>query len=312
MPQTTRVTTKKRLKIIANPISGMGRASRLAPFVVYELERRGYHIDFYETKKSGDARSFANHVLGYDRVVFIGGDGTLSEVINGLPDEGAPPLGAIPAGTGNAYAKELQLPMRRYEAEAKLAEIIDTGRVVTWDLGQCTTHNHRFLMFAGAGYHTEVIRHFHINRKGATFIGMYLYWGWYVARNFPLPSITVEVDGKVVARESTWVEVFNISHYGGPLRLAPHANPSDGEFDVMIFHGRRFWDILRLLYAGIASYSLRRPWELHDVTFVKGRHVRLTAEGQQVPIHMDGDFHGYLPAEFSILPGRVKLLAPRI
>jgi diacylglycerol kinase family enzyme len=165
------------------------------------------------------------------------------------------------------------------------------------------------MMFAGAGFQAEVIRHFQSNRRGPVFIGEYLKWGLHVATSYRLPRITVEVDGKVVARGGPWVEVFNISHYGGPLRLANHASPMDGLFDIMVFEGRRVRDIARLLSAAFASFTLRRPWRLREMSFLRGRRVRVRAD-DPVPMHMDGDFCGFVPIDVEILPGHVRLLAP--
>jgi diacylglycerol kinase (ATP) len=294
----------RRIKIIANPISGVGRAKRLGRAVTQELRRKGYEVDLLETRRQGDAKEFARDVAGYDRVICIGGDGTMSEVVNGLPLDSAPPLGAVPSGTGNAYAKELGLPW----TVSRLADIIDTGEVVDWDVGHNLTLNRRFMMFCGAGFQAEVVRHFQLNRKGTVLMSEYLRWGLHVATTYELPRITVEVDGKIVGRNSPWVEAFNISHYGGPLRLASHASPSDGLFDILLFSGKRIRDIARLLFSAFASFALKYPYRFKEMEFYKGRKVRLFSEDPQVPIHMDGDYCGYLPADLEVLPQKIKLL----
>lgn len=298
----------RRIKLIANPISGVGKAAGLAKAVSQELSRRGYEVDFVETRRQGDARDFARQVEGYDRVICVGGDGTMSEVVNGLPLDSAPPLAGVPSGTGNAYAKELHLPW----TVARLAEVIDHGQVVDWDVGYNLTHRRRFMMFAGAGFQAEVVRHFQMNRKGTVQMSEYLRWGLHVATNYKLPRITVEVDGKIAGRDSPWVEVFNISHYGGPLRLAAHASPSDGLFDILIFSGKRIRDIARLLFSAFAGFVLRYPYRFKEMKFTKGRRVRLFSEDENVPLHMDGDFCGYLPTDLEVMPQKIKILAPQV
>ena len=99
-----------RIKVIANPVSGRGRAGRIAPRVIQRLRNRGCDMDYFETRKAGDARRLASEVDGYSTIACIGGDGTVNEVLNGLPDSGIPPLAFIPAGTANVLAKELKLP----------------------------------------------------------------------------------------------------------------------------------------------------------------------------------------------------------
>jgi diacylglycerol kinase (ATP) len=293
-----------RIKIIANPISGVGKAGRLGLAVMKLLRDRGHEVDLVETRRQGDARELARQVGGYDRVICVGGDGTLSEVVNGLPLEGAPPLGAIPSGTGNAYAKELGLPW----TVSGLADVITSGRVVDWDVGYCGSLDRRFMMFAGAGFQAEVVRRFQLARRGPVAMSDYLRWGLHVAHCYALPRITAEVDGKIVGRESPWVEAFNISHYGGPLRLAAHASPCDGQFDVMVFSGKRMRDIARLLFTAFAGFTLNAPYRLPEMSFTRGRRVRFFSEDGRVPVHLDGDFGGYLPVELEVLPQRVKIL----
>ncbi len=295
--------SSRRIKIIANPISGTGRAKRLGKAVAQALKGKGYDVEFLETRQQGDARRFAQDVAGFDRVICIGGDGTMNEVINGLPLGSAPPLGAVPSGTGNAYAKELDLPW----TVSSLAEVIDCGQVVDWDVGVNHTLGRRFMMFCGAGFQAEVIRHFQMNRRGTVMISEYLRWGLHVATTYQLPHITVEVDGRIVGRNCPWVEVFNVSHYGGPLRLATHASPSDGYFDILTFSGKRIRDIARLLFSAFASFALKYPIRFKEMEFTKGKRVRLIAE-EPVPLHMDGDYCGSLPADLEVLPQKIKLL----
>ena len=297
----------KRIKIIANPISGWGSGARLARSLQGDLSRRGYHVELLHTARRGDAREMAGSVGGFSRVICVGGDGTLSEVVNGLPLDGAPPLGAIPSGTGNAFAKELGLP----SSVRALADVIERGRVIGWDVGFNRTLGAKFMMFAGAGFQAEVIRHFQTHRRGTVFMTQYLRWGLHVASTYRLPRITVEIDGRIEGRDSPWVEVFNISHYGGPLRIAAHASPTDGLFDVMIFRSRQLRDIGRLLLAGFTTFALRFPYRIPEMRFLTGHRVRLiNEEAVSVPYHMDGDFHGYLPIDLELWPNKIQLLAP--
>lgn len=295
------------MKIIANPISGWGSSGRLARALQIDFTRRGWQVELHMTARRGHARELAAEVAGFDRVICVGGDGTLSEVVNGLPAEGVPPLGAIPSGTGNAYAKELGLP----SSVRALADVIEGGRTVGWDVGVNRENGAKFMMFAGAGFQAEVIRHFQRYRRGTVLMTQYLKWGVHVARRYPLPRIDVEIDGSLAGRDSPWVEVFNISHYGGPLRIATHASPSDGRFDIMIFQGRKLRDIGRLLLSGLTTFALRFPYRLREMRFLTGRRVRLfSRDGRPVPYHMDGDYQGSLPVDLDLLPRQIRILAP--
>jgi len=99
--------------MIFNPHASFGRARRLLPSVRAALERFA-EVDLQLTRFAGDATEqvAAADLAGYDGLLAAGGDGTLFEVLNGLyrhaPDR-RPPLGLVPVGTGNAFARDLGL-----------------------------------------------------------------------------------------------------------------------------------------------------------------------------------------------------------
>ncbi len=99
------------------------------------LTKGGYECFTRPTQKAGDARQYtAENAEGYDIVVCIGGDGTLSEVITGLyslAEEKRPPIGYIPAGTTNDFAATLGLSSDPLEA----AKGVISGKARSMDCG---------------------------------------------------------------------------------------------------------------------------------------------------------------------------------
>ena len=143
---------RDRIKIIVNPVSGRGRALRLAESVTELLRRQGCTVDLQLTQKGGDARKFASESAGFAALAATGGDGTVNEVLNGLPADGAPALAMLPSGTANVFAKELRLP----RGAQGLARILRDGREISWDLGVDRISGRKFLLFASAGYDVAV------------------------------------------------------------------------------------------------------------------------------------------------------------
>ncbi len=295
---------RRRIKIIANPISGRGRAGRLARNVADELRRRGCEVDLAETKKAGDARVLAGDVAGYDAICAVGGDGTINEVANGLPAQ-PPPLGVIPAGTANVLSVELGI--RRTPAE--MARIIAEGSERTWDLGVERVSGRKFLLFASAGYDATVVHLFHRRRTGPIQMWQYVWWGLRSIIDYVVPRLTVELDGREVTRDAAWVQISNVSAYGGPLVFTPHARVDDGVFEVMVQHARHHRDVLRMFWAALIQYYLGIEYRMHDVTFHRAKRVRVTSDAN-VPVQVDGDPSGYLPIDCEIVPGGQKVLAP--
>ncbi|MBI2933432.1 MAG: diacylglycerol kinase family lipid kinase [Planctomycetes bacterium] len=297
---------RRRIKIIANPISGRGRARRLARRVADELRARGCDVVLAETAQAGDARRLAGKTGGFDAVCCVGGDGTVNEVANGLPQT-APPLGIIPSGTANVLAVELGL--RR--SAAALARTIAEGRELTWDLGVERPTGRKFLLFASAGYDAEVVRVFHARRRGPIQQWQYFWWGLKSYVDYEVPRIGVELDGCELTRRAAWVQISNVSAYGGPLVFTPRARPDDGAFEVMVQHSPYKRDVMRMFWAAILQYALGIEYRMRDVTFHQARRIRLwSADGRPVPVQIDGDPAGHLPFDGEIVPGGMRVLVP--
>jgi YegS/Rv2252/BmrU family lipid kinase len=297
---------RDRIKIIVNPASGRGRALRLAESVTALLRGQGCTVDLQLTRKGGDARKFATESAGFAALAATGGDGTVNEVLNGLPSDGSPALGMLPSGTANVFAKELRLP----RSAAGLARVLRDGREVAWDLGVERASGRKFLLFASAGYDAHVVHIFHAARTGPIQMWQYVYWGIKSILRFEVPRITVEIDGAPLTTEAAWVTISNVPSYGGPLVFTPRARPDNRSFEVMIQHARRRRDIVRMFWAAILGW-MGIPYAMQDVTFHTARRVRLAStDGRPVPVQMDGDPAGHLPSEIEVVPGGIRVLTP--
>lgn len=296
-----------RIKIIVNPASGQGRALRLAEAVAGLLRNQGCSVDLEATKKSGDARILAGNCRGFGALAATGGDGTVNEVLNGLPLEGGPALAMLPSGTANVLAKELGLP---HDAPG-LARVLRDGREKIWDLGVERLSGRRFLLFASAGYDAHVVHLFHAARSGPIQMWQYIYWGLKSILDYQVPRITVTLDGTIVTRDAAWVQISNVPSYGGPLVFTPRARPDNRTFEVMVQHARRRRDVVRMFWAAILGWLTGFEYRMHDVTFHTAQRVGLgSSDGRAVPVQVDGDPNGQLPGDFEIVPGGIRLVAP--
>ena len=297
---------RDRIKIIVNPVSGRGKAGRLANAVADLLRRQGCTVDLQLTLKGGDACRLAADARGFSALAATGGDGTVNEVLNGLPAD-PPPLAMLPSGTANVLAKELRLP----RSPEGLARVLREGREAIWDLGVERLRGRKFLLFASAGYDAHVVHIFHAARTGPIQMWQYIYWGVKSLVDFSVPRIEVELDGTRVTSSAAWVTVSNVPSYGGPLVFTPNARPDNRTFEVMIQHARRKRDIVRIFFAAILNYLTGFAYPMVDVTFHQATRVRLTsADGRPVPVQVDGDPGGHLPADFEIVPEGIRVLAP--
>jgi diacylglycerol kinase (ATP) len=230
------------------------------------------------------------------RIVVAGGDGSLHAVIAALyrrHDLKNAVVGLLPMGTGNDFARTLELPLDPEEA----AKVIVTGEVRPMDLivdelGEIVVNN----VHVGAGAQAS--------RRGARWkarlgsvgvgrvnLGKLGYPIGAVLAAFHPPSVHmhVEVDGQVVTdldRPVLMVSVGNGANVGGGTELTPEADPEDGKVDVMISHA--VGTVAKLGYA----LSLRRGEHHHrdDVQYHRGSQV--TISGDEFYISADGEISG--------------------
>lgn len=298
---------RDRVKIIVNPVSGKGKALRLAEAVAGALKARGCTVDLQQTTKGGDAKRLAADSAGCAAIAATGGDGTVNEVLNGLPADGAPALAMIPSGTANVLAKELKLSRNPDE----LARVLGEGSAAAWDLGVERVAGRRFLLFASAGYDAHVVHIFHAARTGPIRMWQYLWWGLKSILAYDVPKISVELDGNKVADDAAWVLVSQVSNYGGPLILTPGAKPGRGTFEVMVQRGRGRWNVVRLFWSALLGWLIGWKARPGDVSFHPAKRIKLSsADGRPVPLQVDGDPGGQLPADLELVPGGIKVVGP--
>jgi diacylglycerol kinase family enzyme len=124
------------------------------------------------------------------------------------------------------------------------------------------------------------------------------------------PRLAVTIDGETITRKAAWAIASTVRHYGGPLVFTPGAEP--GAFEVMIQKGGRSLATLRLFVASFLSHLSGRRLTPPDVAYHRGRRIAIGAEdGRRVPLQVDGDPGGELPADLELRPRSVRIVAPR-
>jgi diacylglycerol kinase (ATP) len=305
-----------RSALILNPAAGNGRAEREWPALAEKLRAAGITFKQMVTCGPGDATLLAQQAVaeGAERLIVVGGDGTLNEAVNGCLDDaggvaqGAPELALVPLGTGSDFARGLGIP-----GGAAAIEVLLHGHPQPLDLGLATYRDAQgrevtraFANVAdfGLGPETSALIALGSTRLGpaAYFLGALQA----IAAFTPTP-IRVEVDGATVYDgPSGMAVVANGSYFGGGMQVAPHAQPDDGEFEILVLDcvGRRtlVTDILPRIYRGTHIHHMA----VHQA---RGRTVTIDAT-TPFPLELDGEIVGATPARFTLLPGALRVLVP--
>ncbi|MCB9879798.1 MAG: diacylglycerol kinase family lipid kinase [Planctomycetes bacterium] len=294
-----RAAAPRRVLLIANPISGGGRGRVLAGELEAALQRRGVDAETWLTRAAGCAADRARRAgpEPWHALVAIGGDGTVNEVLNGMPDP-TRPLGVLPVGTANVLAMELGLPRRVEPA----ADALAAGHTRAAAIGTC--NGRRFLLFVGCGVDGAIVRRLAEVRTGT--LGKHKWLGplLHTVRRWPRCRLRVTLaDGEVLDDLSS-VLVSRVRNYGGILRLLPGTSIDSGLLHVHAFRMRSraawLWHGLR------ATVGMLREGPHLLARATTGLRIEGTA-----PFEIDGDYGGESPVELGLLPERARLIVPR-
>jgi len=303
----------ERTLVIANPSSRGRAAARHLRSLEAKLRSALGPLDFERTRGPRDAERIAREGVrsGVERIIVAGGDGTLSEVVTGLlsaelGDYAA--IGILPLGTAGDF-------LRGFGASKEIDAAIESlasGKVVRVDAGRATYCSDErgsvtsyFANIASLGLSGEVAAL--VNRSGKLFGARLSYLIGALrglARHRSQP-VSISVDGRSVFEGALAVAVVaNGPCFGGGMRIAPSARVDDGAFDWVIVPAMPRRSLLRkipLLYRGA---------HLEDPRILSGRGqlIEARAMGGPVPIDVDGESLGVLPARFELLPNALTLL----
>jgi diacylglycerol kinase (ATP) len=289
--------------VIVNPTAGGGRAARALPWLRERLDLRP-EARIEITARQGDAEALAADAAdaGHDRIIVIGGDGTVQEVVNGLLAGSAPPeLGIVPLGSGNDLARSLGLP-----AELGSAWRVAMGRVMRrTDVARARNGDGTERWFGsagGIGFDAQVAAAM-IDRGGwqAGRAG-YLLTTLNELRRFSNRPLRLTVDGFSSDHQVLLVAIANGAYYGGGMRIAPEARPDDGMLDICIVGDISRMTAIRQLPNLYRGTHVRHP----QVSLAKGRNIEVDGDAA-TRVHLDGEPFGGLPLSVSVVPGALEV-----
>ncbi|MCX5792608.1 MAG: diacylglycerol kinase family lipid kinase [Elusimicrobia bacterium] len=301
---------------ILNPAAGHGRASGV--WEAFKAAAGDYLADAAceRTQGPGHAAELAFRAAeaGVSRLVAVGGDGTFSEMLEGvmrLPEgiRRATELAALPAGSGCDLARHLRYPRDL----AGLLELFRSGERRGLDVGRVrclgpdgAPRERHFVNIAAFGLAGEVARRIKMTGKklGGT-LSYALCSGHALLAARPV-FFRLNADGADLSGLYHLGVLANTSYMGGGMLVAPGARDDDGALDLVLVGGMsrlKLWRNFPRLYRGT---HLREP----GITL---RGVKVLKASADVPVYLniDGEADGMFPAEFEVLPRAVTVLAPR-
>ena len=297
---------KKMSVVIVNPSSAGGSTGEAWPQIASDLRSQFGSFRAVFTKHRGDAASLAREAArkGAKLIIACGGDGTISEVANGILSSGKDAeLGILPSGTGGDFRRTLEIPSRTRDA----ARILRTGRSVRIDVGRVSYTDHNgsdatryFVGVASCGMSTRVIER--VKTDEVSFVSALLKTAM---RNAPV-RLLVQLDD---SHERHLVVlnlcIANARYFGGGMKIAPDAKLTDGKLDVISIGDLTAMKIFTSAPRIYTGSHLSMPEVSHALA--RKITVRASDRNAEVALEVDGELPGRLPATFQIVPEALRV-----
>jgi len=289
-----------KVRFIINPISGINRKpKKIVKYIedIWGVSGKKHEIVF--TREKGHATELAQEAVNQDfeMVVAVGGDGTINEIGRGLIDSDVA-LGIIPAGSGNGFARNFNIPLDQQKATRALLNVstqkIDVGKI----------NSHYFFNVAGLGLDATISAHF--EQFGVRGPIPYFLVGCREFFKYKPREIHLIFDHRELKVRPLLLSIANAPQYGNGAIIAPNARPDDGLLDFCILQPLSAFQAVRrlpMLFNGTIHH-------FEGMQIIQASHARIERATADY-IHTDGDpYFEDATLEITILPGRLRVAIP--
>jgi len=292
-----------KILLIFNPNAGHGHAGKMLSQVERAFNDHNIEFDLQLTQFPGHGIEIIRNadLSVYDGLVAAGGDGTLFEVINGYfqhPAEMWIPIGILPIGTGNAFARDLDLDRSKWMEAIKIIANQKTRKV---DIGKFHSNgqDYYYLNILGLGFVADVTGIAHKLKL----IGNFSYTLGVLIRTIFLSAdtLSIEIDGKNIERKCTFVEISN-TRYTANFLMAPKAIIDDGLLDVTIalkLNRRRLLKCFPKIFTG--EHVL-----MPEIETFQAKSIKIVSKKTKV-LSPDGELFGTTPVEIECLKQKIEV-----
>lgn len=299
--------------VIVNPNAGNGKGEKDWDKISAHLLKENIQCAVNFTERKGHAIHLTIEALkaGFRKIITVGGDGTLNEVVNGVFSTKScksidVTLALIPVGTGNDWGRMFGIPLDY----AKAVNIIREDKRMLHDVGLINFYNSNekkeryFINIAGLGFESVVVRKTNYqkdNGHGGKLI--YFYNLLTSLMSYKNTQAQIIIDGKKTQANVFSINIGNGRFCGGGMRQTPDALPDDGLLDVTVINGMGKFEIVRNLKILYDGTILSHP----KIEGYKCRNIEVTSDSVMY-IEADGESLGHTPAEFNIIPSGINIV----
>ena len=293
----------KKLYLTVNPFGGHKKGPKILKEVIPLFDENNIQLNVIETEYAGHNKKIAMEVdmNGYDGFCCIGGDGTMSEVINGVmnrKDLNRFPLGLITGGTGNSFMHDINC-LDPIEATKRIIN----GKRRKIDIFSCKTPDKLFYGFNILGWGIPTDANLLADKMR-----------WIGSQRYNLASILevlshrkrfarVSIDNNSIASDFAFIIGCNTIHTGKGMKMAPLARLDDGLIDLIIVRKVSRFKLLKLFPKVFAGNHISDP----GVDYRQVKKFSILPEKDR-QLNIDGEVLGTTPVEVEVLPQEIELM----
>jgi diacylglycerol kinase (ATP) len=296
-----------RLGVIVNPTAGRGVGKAEGAKAIELFTAAGIAVVDLTGATMSEANANARHAINdnqVDGIVVVGGDGIAHLGVN-LCAGTELPLGMIGAGTGNDLARSIGMPLNDTagSVEIILAHLNDPRTV---DAVKANTSTGEFWFFGTISAGFDALVNQRANRwrwpKGPS---RYTLAMLAELASFKPIHYEATIDGEHRSFQAMLCAVANSESFGGGMRVAPNAIIDDGLLELFIVHSISRPEFIKVFPKVFTGEHIHHP----AVEIIQAKHVKISSGN--MPAYSDGEAVGFSPVSAQIMPGSLRVFAPR-
>lgn len=294
---------KPKTYIVINPVAGLSQVETVREKIGSALQARDIPCEIYETTGKEDLRQLVRDAVqqGFKLFISAGGDGTLSAVVDGLVGTHIP-LVIIPAGTWNALARALDIPLQIDEALDLLFQEHEIRAIDVMQIGK-----RFYVLSVSAGAGARAIQD--VKRQEKRRFGKLadLWQSLSELLEFRSYRFEVKIDGSTTAYRASELLVTNTAIVAlKALQLDPNIRMDDGKLNVCRIYANTVTEYLRLAVSMLRGEQ-KRNWNILCLEALDEVEIRCR---EKLPVQGDGELIGHLPVTVKLRPKAIHIVTP--
>lgn len=291
----------RKLLFIINPIAGNGKGTEQIRIINQYMSKLDLEYAIKISNKVGNVTEMTAWGCqnNFTDIISVGGDGTFVEAVNGLDLKANVSLALIPSGTGNDFARVLNMPK-----DVKVClDIIMVGDTKLVDIG--TVNEQRFINVCCMGIDGEIILDTDRIKSKIKGTSAYILSTLKALSTYKAKKVVITIDGQELIREIILVAVGNGKYIGGGMKVTPDAEIDDGLLELCIVNKLNKGKLLMLFPSIFKGTHVNiKP----TVEMYRGKEIHVHAIEDRLLINADGNIIGTTPAKIGINGNKIKIV----